>query len=261
MVSGLSIFLMFITLLLSIGFPVFLAARMYKKHSIRLKAILAGALMFTVFQMVLRLPLLSYFKNQIWFRLLEASSGVIMGIVIAFTAALFETTGRYIGFKFLLKDGREWEDGAAYGIGHGGIESILLVGIPYLFNIICSLLTYTGAAGGVSLQALMLTPSVLFLAAGVERFFTILVHIALSLMVLYGIKTERKIYILLCLLIHTAVDGGIGVMQAVKVSIWVMEAWVILWGLLGFAYIFKSRKSFIAAKTCSDKGGIGNEVN
>jgi uncharacterized membrane protein YhfC len=44
------------------------------------------------------------------------------------TAGVFEETARYIAYRFLLKE-HNMENGLIYGVGHGGIESIMLVGV------------------------------------------------------------------------------------------------------------------------------------
>src|SRR5699024_12008722 len=55
-------------------------------------------------------------------------------------AGVFEDIGRFIGFRFLLKKFRSWKDGIAYGIGHGGIESMLVVGMIASSNIVLAFL-------------------------------------------------------------------------------------------------------------------------
>ncbi|MFY0579172.1 YhfC family glutamic-type intramembrane protease [Cystobacter fuscus] len=41
---------------------------------------------------------------------------------------MFEETARLIAFKYPLKDFRRWRDAVGFGIGHGGLESAVLVG-------------------------------------------------------------------------------------------------------------------------------------
>ena len=43
-------------------------------------------------------------------------------------AGVFEETGRYVSFKWFLKKETRIQDGLSYGIGHGGIEAMLIVG-------------------------------------------------------------------------------------------------------------------------------------
>lgn len=41
-------------------------------------------------------------------------------------AGIFEETARYILFKFILKNTRSWKEGTVVGLGHGGVEALLL---------------------------------------------------------------------------------------------------------------------------------------
>ena len=49
-------------------------------------------------------------------------------------AALFEETGRYIAFRIFLKNHAERETAVSYGLGHGGIECIIVLGLGHLQN-------------------------------------------------------------------------------------------------------------------------------
>src|SRR5690349_751204 len=90
------------------------------------RAFFYGAAVFFLFQIVLRLP---------W----QIPLGVRLGsnpqwqlpflLFSAFTAALFEEGGRYIGYRLLLRDAWTMRVAVMYGLGHGGLEAILLVGL------------------------------------------------------------------------------------------------------------------------------------
>src|SRR5699024_12503314 len=69
---------------------------------------------------------------------------LVYAIYASLAAGVFEEIGRFIGFRFLLKKFRSWKDGIAYGIGHGGIESMLVVGMIALSDIVLSFLIYFG---------------------------------------------------------------------------------------------------------------------
>lgn len=254
MVSWLSIVCMFITLLIVFGFIIGLTVYMKKKQNISLKAVLVGALMFIVFQVITRIPLMGYIQSQSWYGPLASSNLIITAVLIAFSAALFETAGRYIGLKFLLKKQLERKNAIAYGIGHGGIEAIYLVGITYIMNIIASFMMNSGSLSGPSLSPLTTISSEIFLTAGVERFFTMLFHIGLSLLVYYGITNRKRAYILYCLLLHTIVDGSIIILQINGVSDWFIEACIAVIGILSLIFIIKSKNMG------RDKSGLKMEV-
>lgn len=158
MVSGLSIAFMIITILLAIGFPTGLAIYFYRKQRISIRAVLVGALMFFIFQVILRIPALSIIQTQSWYGIFASQNMVLTGIIIAFTAGLFETAGRYIGLRFLLKNNLDRKNGIAYGIGHGGLEAVLLVGLTYIGNLVYSILINAGSVSSQLVPQLLNTP-------------------------------------------------------------------------------------------------------
>ena len=111
-----------------------------------------------------------------------------------FSAGLFEETARYLTYRFWAKDARSWRDGISMGLGHGGIESILLgvllaVNTYVLFAIQdgrFQLLVGPDEMPLIEQQIAAMvnaSPPILLLGA-VERFLTIIFHLSLSLMVL-----------------------------------------------------------------------------
>ncbi|WP_039764845.1 MULTISPECIES: YhfC family intramembrane metalloprotease [unclassified Caldicellulosiruptor] len=250
MVSNLKIIFMCITLLLSVGLPIVLAVIVLKKYSGVLKSILIGALIFFISQVVLRIPILQILSKQSYF--VEFSKHyIVYSLFLGLTAGIFEEVGRYIGFRGFLKDRLNYQNGLAYGVGHGGIESIFLVGIAYINNIVYSFLINSGSLdillkGKVSPEvirsiksALIETPASTFLLAGFERVFTMAIQIALSLLVLVAVKRKRLYYLALAILLHTIIDAPAAYMALVKVNIFAIEFVVLLWAVLSLIYIIK----------------------
>jgi uncharacterized membrane protein YhfC len=254
MVSTLSLVFMFFTLLVVFLFPIGLIVYLYRKERISLKAVLVGALVFVVFQFLTRIPLLSILYSQPWF---QGLSPWFYAIVIGgFSAGLFEESGRYLGFHYLLKKELSWKNGIAFGVGHGGIEAIGLVGLTYINNIVLSIMINTGifdsvitpqigakAAFEVKNMLLGLPPE-MFLAAGLERVLTIIVHISLSLLVLYGVMNRKTIFLIYAILLHTLLNAPAVLIQYYGFSIWYAELFILVAALVGAAFIFKSRPWF-----------------
>ncbi|ADL41670.1 protein of unknown function UCP033101 [Caldicellulosiruptor obsidiansis OB47] len=250
MISNLKIIFMCITLIISVFFPFVLAVIVLKKYSGVLKSILIGALIFFISQIVLRMPIIQILSKQNYF--IEFSKHYILySLFLGMTAGIFEEIGRYIGFRGFLKDRLNYQNGIAYGIGHGGIESVLIVGITYINNIVYSFLINAGildsllkgkvGAGvvGTIKSALINTPDSAFLFAGFERIFTMAIQIALSLLVLVAVKKRKLYYLLLAILLHTIIDAPVAYMSLLKVNIFVLEFVVLLWAVLSLVYIIK----------------------
>ena len=131
---------------IGIAAPVALAWWMAKKYKNSLYPILVGAGVFIVFALLLE-PIL----HQV---VLKGPHGaVIMGNTLYYAlyggmaAGIFEETGRFLGMKYLLKKrSSKARTGVAYGIGHGGMEMLLIFGITMISNLVLSVMINNGQA-------------------------------------------------------------------------------------------------------------------
>ncbi len=224
MVSATSILAVIVTLFICLILPVIL----YICYGVKNKgkgvwtAWLLGAAGFFVFQIILRLPILNLLSLSPAFLTFATEHYVLYSLLLAFTAALFEVAGRYIAAKILSKN-LTYEKSFAAGLGHGSIEAMFLIGMTYVNNLIYIVMINTGAFDGVVEQtaamgvdtsqlmavkdALINTPSSVFLLAGYERILTVILHIALSMVVCYFVSKKKDfVGIIICLVCHFAVD-------------------------------------------------------
>jgi uncharacterized membrane protein YhfC len=232
-----SILFMFFSALAATVLPIGAAVYIGRKYKTSWRAVGVGALIFILFQPVLRFPLLKLIQGTSWFSYNSAVNPWLISIFLGFTAAIFESTGRLVAFKFLLKDKLEWKNGVAYGLGHGGIEAILLAGIPLINSIFISL----------SNPALVNQPPALYLVGGLERIFAMTLHIALSLIVLYGVKTKKNRYFFYAIFAHGVVDSSIGFIK----NIAVIEAWVAVFAVVLLILIVRKIKQSSTEKILS----------
>jgi len=250
MVRASSIIFISISLFLSIVLPLVLAIVLHKKLRFAWKSVFVGALVFLVFQILTRIPLLGYLQQNLWYQVFSTSYPLISGLLIALSAGLFEETGRYVGFRFFLQKHLDWESGIAYGIGHGGLES-LLVGTTFLNDLIVSVLINLGKAplqlSKSVISALVDTAPSMFLVGGIERVLAFIVQIGLSLIVLYGIKSKRNTFLLLAIAIHTLLDLGAVMLPR---NILVLETYVAIFATVSLVWIVKSKKIFREKEAC-----------
>jgi uncharacterized membrane protein YhfC len=256
MVSTLSIFFMVMSLIIIFGFPLALVIWFYKKEKISLIAVLVGALVFLVSQLLVRIPLLNLFANTEIYRQM-AENLVFIAFFLAFTAGLFEEVGRWIGFKYFLKRHLSWKNGVAFGIGHGGFEAIALVGLSYINNLVYSIMINSGSFAEVIapqlgpemsnyiVDQLVGLPSYIFLLAGFERVFTILVHIALSLIVLYGVMNKKPVYLLYAILLHGVINLPAVIFPGLGLNILYVELYLLIVAVFCYIYIWRSKGSFL----------------
>ena len=218
----------------------------YKKQ--RLKPFIVGVLVFFISQIILRLPLLSYvLPNQLWYMRLSLNP-YFYSIFLGLTAGIFEEVGRYIGFKYFLKNNQKYDDGLSFGFGHWAVEALLIVGINAV--------------------ALLFSPSLLEASElsiinafmmGIERLFVLSVHVGLSMIVLYSLRVNRMYYLFVAIILHGIVDAGIGILtQIFNMGTMGIEIYVLIWGL-GFLYlIYKVKLKFTKLENIKQKycGGI-----
>lgn len=248
-----------ISLLVAVGAPIVLLIIFKKKFDISIKVLLFGVLTFILFAMVLERVVHSYFLifNESTKALLE-NTWIFM-LYGGLMAGIFEETGRFIMMKYALKKYREWKDGLAFGLGHGGIEAILLVGINNITMIVLAFMinngTYDSLVPGEAAAAMapiyeQLTNMSPFiqLFGGVERLGALAIHIGLSILVLYGIKQGKNIYLLYAILIHAVMDFPAALYQKGIISIYAVEAYLLLLAIGFIIWIVKSRALFSSNK-------------
>ena len=218
-VSGL--FAVFCTLVLPIGAAVFLMK--YRKGL--WKPILVGTATFLVFQILFRLPILQLVLPKMgWFLVMSSAQPILYSLFLGATAGLVEEFGRYITMRIFLKKSRQPLDGIGFGIGHGGIEAVLLVGINALATLI------------VSSQSIV--PSLTF-ASGVERLAAMTFHIGWSVMVMKSVREKKPVWLFVAFLTHTAMDTGVSVASFYHASTWMIEVVLVLLALPTVCYIIK----------------------
>lgn len=240
---------LFISLLLPVLVLILFAIRKRKQGII--SAWLLGAAGFFVTQILIRLPLLTALQNQSWF--LSFAQDHVFGYAfsLAFTAGLFELAGRFAVAKLMRKNLTYYRSLAA-GLGHGGIEAMLLIGMTYVNNLIYIFMINTGsfdaliaqiAAMGTDVTQLELirtqllsTSPVLFLLAGLERIFAMTGHVAMSMVVCYGVARKKVLpCTLICLGIHTLMDLTAGISLALPQNTAYPIIYIVLTAMAGIS--------------------------
>lgn len=261
MVSNLSLTGIIFSLLVSLLLPIGLIIYARKRYSVYFSTIAVGALIFIIFALVLESILHTYVLklNPVTKAVME--NPWIYAIYGSLAAGIFEESGRLAVFKFFLKKQHQWKDGFAYGIGHGGIEAIILAGLTAINNLIYSLLINKGtfdALVGSKLpsqtaeqlkNSLINTQWSLFFISGIERCFAIAIQIGLSILVIYAVRNRNYIYYLLAILIHALIDFPAALYQKGVGAIWIVEIVAFAACVIGIYWIVKSKKVFNSDNT------------
>ncbi|HUW65919.1 MAG TPA: YhfC family glutamic-type intramembrane protease [Spirochaetia bacterium] len=218
-----------LSLILSVLVPVFLLLYFNRKYGLSFKAVGIGVLVWIVFTQILEKVAHLYLLiiNPVTAQFL--TSPFIFAVYGGLMAGLFEETGRFLAFRYTLKGKTAWKDGLAYGIGHGGIESILI-----------------GVLTASSLARVYLLPAnpALLAVGGVERVMALAAQIAFSLIVLYGVKTGKIRYLFYAILGHAALDFFAGLYQSHVMNVWTAEAIIAVFAILAVWLIIRLKTVF-----------------
>ena len=189
--------------------PVVAALWWHRRTGAPFRALGMGALVFFVSQVILRLP----WQIPLG-RWVHAHSEWIVPFLLfsSLTAGLFEETGRWAGYKYLLKSERSRRTAVMFGLGHGAVEAILLAGLPLAGLLISWVMAARGSvAAGPALEAIrQQTAAIDFWRvqlAALERTSAMAVHVGLSLIVLQIWWRGGMRWLLLAILLHFAVNA------------------------------------------------------
>lgn len=199
---------MILVLLLTIAVPLRVMIFLHRRGG-SWRTFLVGAVTFILFAMVLESILHNLvlrsgigpaLQGNIW----------LYGLYGGLAAGVFEETGRFLAFRYVLKNRRDRVTALSYGIGHGGIEAFLLAGLTMAGNLALGIAYTNGAALPEeivpSIESLLTTPPVTFLWAGVERLSAMTLHMALSVLVYAAVRTKKWRLFPAAVLLHLAVD-------------------------------------------------------
>lgn len=245
--SPLSIPFIVLSFLLAFLIPVGFYFYMRKKYHISVKPVLIGAAVWfisteileqTVHFFVLRYtPILQY-------PLLFSAYGALL-------AGIFEELGRYIAYKQFLPKFREWKDGVAYGIGHGGIESILigLVVIIQTFALISMMANKQLLPSNIqdtinTIHVGLTSQPYIFLFSGIERIMAFTIQIGLSLVVLLAVKRQKISLLFLAIGLHAFFDFAPALYQTHVLAIMPTEFVIFIFAVISFYWIVKSQRLF-----------------
>ena len=229
--------------------PIFLWIYLTRSFALSWRLVLAGALTFVASQ-VLHIPLVAALGS-----FLQNSSVVVNAIILGLLAGIFEETARYILFRHVLKNAKTWKEGVLVGLGHGGVEALLLgilsavtfvtmIGYRSIdLSTVPSIPTEQLELARQQVDAYWAAPWYMALLGFVERIFAICLHLSFSVMVLYSVVYHRPLWFWLALLWHALVDA-VAVYVVQEVGVLEVEGIVAVFALISLWIVFRLRQSF-----------------
>ena len=262
---------MIIGVVISIAAPVTIALIWKIKKKEPITSILIGAAAFMLFALTLEKPIQNVLAFPTAMGLPEHdvsrflnSNPILLSLVAGLFPGVFEETGRLIAFKTVMRNRKNREASISYGIGHGGFEVILILGLTYVEYIIYAVMINNGSFDTLIQQVAAQAPdqlasveAIVDLLAGfsfadlgiafVERIFAVLFHIGASTLVFYACRDKKRFWLYpLAIILHTGIDfiGALIIFKVISLSPWVLEAILAAFGLATFfgAYLLLYRK-------------------
>ena len=136
-------------------------------------------------------------------------------------AGIFEETGRLVGMITLMRKYKDRRDAVTYGIGHGGIESVLLIGGSAALTGFVALITNTGMLEIFtsqysaelkrtfleSVRTMTENGFGVYMLGFFERISAIILHVSLSVLVFSAVRQKGRLWLYpLAVFLHFAAD-------------------------------------------------------
>lgn len=200
-----------------------------KTHG-KMTSVLGGIVGFILFARILEagVHLFFIFLDNPVSRMINGSTALytLYGCAMA---GIFEETGRYIMFRFVLKNEKSPQTAVGYGLGHGGIEVYVNVVLGLLMMLGTAVRYLKGGMEAVGENNTALLFSVASFTAStyvyyiVERVAAMAFHVAASVIVFTSLRQRKPQLLLLAVVLHGIVDIPAALTQRGVLSIGLYE--------------------------------------
>lgn len=242
-----------LSLLIQVGYP--LAAMLIFRRRTRVpwRLFAFGALIFAVFQLFTWLPLSFYLDVVIGSRLRTDTAAFIWLLALALFTSLAEEGGRWCGYRYLFRRERfalDWNNGVAYGLGHGALEGMLFIaGLTFIYLVAYIAIAgadasqlLTGLSGSAdqellaALSAIAQTSWDQPLLVALERILALPHQVAWSLLTMASLIYRQKRWFVFAVLYHASIAvivpgmarlAGFVWAEGVNILLAVMSLWII----------------------------------
>ena len=254
--TNLGIFLRILNSALMVGIPVVAALYFWRKGKLGFRPIWIGALVFVLsqvghipFNQFLMMPGLSALGID-----LAAGSGVslwVLGLAAGLSAGVFEEFARYFAFRYWLNKEPHSLLPIKYGVGHGGIEAIIL-GLFTVAALVQVLIFRDESAFAAlppdqielarsQIEAYWAVPMGQLLLGAWERVSAMLFHVGASILVYKSVRTRNWIWLVVAILGHTMLNT-IAVIGVKSMDFVLLEAILFLFALVWLYWTWQVRE-------------------
>lgn len=222
----------------------------------KLWVVLTGAATWFVFAIILEsIPKLIFFNPSTSLGKTVLGNVALYTVIGALLAGIFEETGRLVAFKTVLRKRTNKETGISHGIGHGGFEAMFLMAVTGIQYIAYAAMINAGtfqtvidqaAATGVDVSSLEALPAQIMAITPmtgvlniVERFFAMLLHVGLSILVFHAVKRSKIGYYMLAVLLHASFDVPAALYQTGILNLYMVEAMIAVYATVFFVITYR----------------------
>lgn len=207
------------SLFISIGLPILISIFLIIKSKTYFKPIVIGVLTFLIFQVFTRVYVLQEFlPTQVWYILFTYQYPILYIFLLSFTAGLFEECGRYSMMKLFIKKANI-KTAIAFGIGHGGVEAILFVGVALIMT----------NPNLIDIQSLFMS--------GLERLSAMMIHVTFSVLIYKAVYHAKRWNVIIAITAHTLVNFISVFLVMNGVNLWIVEGILIVMAIIGLAIV------------------------
>jgi uncharacterized membrane protein YhfC len=202
-----------------IVYPFILGEIARKRLGVGWKYFWFGALVFLVFQLLTRAPVILVLGSTVLAPLLRSSLAFTWTwlVIEAVTAGLFEEVGRYVGYRlFMRREPKTWSKAVMFGIGHEGLESMVVFGGGHVLTLLnVAILSIINITSLPVAQRQVINQQVATINAQPfwfplltvwERFWSFPMQVALSVIVLQVFRRHQMRWLFLAILLHALID-------------------------------------------------------
>jgi len=209
------------SLLVQVGFPLFMTLRFRRRTRAPWTAFFCGGIVFAVFQLFTWLPLSFYVDTVVEARIQSEEWAFLWMLAVGLATSLIEEGGRLVGFRWLGRHGHslQWRNGVMYGLGHGGVETVLFIAGLTFVNLlaylalsprgISAVAESVGSGGNAAFEQALLSIANTHwtqpLTVAFERVLALGHQVAWSLLVMQSLVSRQKRWFGFAVLFHSSV--------------------------------------------------------
>jgi len=173
---------------------------------------------------------------------------IFSSVVLGLSSGIWEETARYLAYRWPARDARSWRKALLLGTGHGGIEAFIL-GLLVLFTFVQLVAIRDRDLSGLiepeqlglvqqQVSAYWSLPWYETLLGAVERAFTLVFHLAASVIVLQCFIRQQIRWLFLAIGLHAILNAS-AVFVAGTYGPYAAEAVIGLFALISLGIIFR----------------------